>query len=92
MNNNLLEYSDKSNFESYTGIVLDKENNAFKIIKGMFRDKKDFYEKAKKRGLILRKCFESSIFEWIEDNAPDDVIQLRNEILERGKMLIKELS
>lgn len=73
MNNNLLEYSDKSNFESYTGIVLDKENNAFKIIKGMFRDKKDFYEKAKKRGLILRKCFESSIFDWIEDNAPDDV-------------------
>lgn len=41
----LFEYSGDSDFESYTGIVLDKENNAFKVIKGMFRDKKDFYEK-----------------------------------------------
>lgn len=69
----LFEYSGDSDFESYTGIVLDKENNAFKVIKGMFRDKKDFYEKMHKQGYILRKCFETDIFEWIERNAEDDL-------------------
>lgn len=73
MTNNLHEYSDNSQYEFYTGIVLDKEKNEFKVIKGKFRDKKDFYEKASKRGLILRKCFESTVWNWIEQNAPDDL-------------------
>ena len=39
----LSEYSDKSSFEPYSGIVLDPEDNMFKTVSGMFRDKKDFY-------------------------------------------------
>ena len=67
----LNEYEADSPMESYTGIVLDKEKNAFKVLSGMFHDKKDFYEKMSKRDLILRKCFESKVWDWIVQNAPD---------------------
>lgn len=65
----LIEYTSDSQYEPYKGIVLDPEDNTFKVMSGMFRDKKDFYEKMHKRGLILRKCFEKSVFDWIMENA-----------------------
>ena len=40
----LNEYEADSPMESYTGIVLDKEKNAFKVLSGMFHDKKDLSE------------------------------------------------
>ena len=73
-NNNLLdEYSDKSSFEAYSGIVLDPEDNLFKTVSGMFRDKKDFYEKLSKRGYVVRKVFEKKVFDWIERNAKNNI-------------------
>lgn len=69
----LKEYAANSTMEFYTGIVLDPEKNEFKVVSGKFHDKKDFYEKMVKRGLVLRKCFESRIWDWIEKNAPDDL-------------------
>lgn len=72
--NNLLdEYSDKSSFEPYSGIVLDPEDNMFKTVSGMFRDKKDFYEKLSKRGYVVRKVFEKKVFDWIERNAKNNI-------------------
>ena len=72
--NNLLdEYSDKSSFEPYSGIVLDPEDNTFKTVSGMFRDKKDFYEKLSKRGYVVRKVFEKKVFDWIERNAKNNI-------------------
>ena len=65
----LNEYSGESNFEPYTGIVLDPTDNEFKTSSGMFRDKKDFYEKLTKRGYVVRKVFEKKVFDWIEKNA-----------------------
>ena len=65
----LTEYSDKSAFEPYSGIVLDPEDNIFKTVSGMFRDKKDFYEKLTSRGYVVRKVFEKKVFDWIEKNA-----------------------
>lgn len=63
------EYSDKSSYEPYTGIVLDPEDNTFKTSSGMFRDKKEFYEKLTARGYVVRKVFEKKVFDWIEKNA-----------------------
>lgn len=72
--NNLLdEYSDKSEFEPYSGIVLDPEDNMFKTVSGMFRDKKDFYEKLTARGYVVRKVFEKKVFDWIERNAKNNI-------------------
>lgn len=71
---NLKEYADNSNFELYTGIVLDKDKNAFKIISGSFRDKKDYYEKITKKGYVVRKVFEKKVWDWIENTAPDNLI------------------
>jgi len=65
----LKEYSEDPNYEDYAGIVLDKEKNQFKVITGKFTDKKDFYEKMAARGLILRKCFEIRVYNWIKENA-----------------------
>jgi len=67
--NSLFEYSGESNYEPYSGIVLDPEDNTFKTVSGMFRDKKDFYEKLTKRGYVVRKVFEKKVFDWIEENA-----------------------
>ncbi len=66
---NLTEYADNSSFEEYSGIVLDPDDNLFKTVSGMFRDKKDFYEKLTARGYIVRKVFEKKVFDWIEKNA-----------------------
>lgn len=66
---NLTEYAEDSSYEEYSGIVLDPEDNLFKTISGMFRDKKDFYEKLTARGYIVRKVFEKKVFDWIEKNA-----------------------
>ena len=70
---NLKEYSDKSAFEPYSGIVLDPEDNMFKTVSGMFRDKKDFYEKLTNRGYVVRKVFEKKVFDWIERNAKNNI-------------------
>lgn len=69
----LSEYSDKSSFEPYSGIVLDPEDNMFKTVSGMFRDKKDFYEKLTDRGYVVRKVFEKKVFDWIERNAKNNI-------------------
>lgn len=63
--------SDNPNYEAYTGIILDPEDNIFKTISGHFTDKKDFYEKLTARGYIVRKVFEKKVFDWIEKNAKD---------------------
>lgn len=67
--NILDEYSGESNYEPYTGIILDPEDNSFKTTSGMFRDKKEFYEKLTARGYVVRKVFEKKVFDWIEENA-----------------------
>ena len=66
---NLTEYSGESNYEPYTGIILDPEDNVFKTTSGMFRDKKEFYEKLSARGYVVSKVFEKKVFDWIEENA-----------------------
>lgn len=63
-----------SNYETYRGIIFDPEKNAFKVVEGKFRDKKDMYEKMVKQGYVLRKCFEKKIFDWIEENSPSNLI------------------
>ena len=70
---NLEEYASNSEFEKYTSIVLDKEDNAFKVVTGQFHDKRDAYEKLSARGMIVRKTFESKIWKWIENNAPNNL-------------------
>jgi len=72
--NTLDEFISDGHYEPYTGIVLDKTHNQFKIVSGQFTDKKDFYTKMSKKGLILRKCFEKKVWDWMEKNAPDNVI------------------
>lgn len=62
-----------SNYENYTGIVFDTEKNAFKVVTGKFRDKKDMYEKMTKANKYLRRAYESRIFDWIEKNAETTV-------------------
>ena len=69
----LTEYASDSAFEKYTSIVLDKEDNAFKVVTGEFHDKRDAYEKLSARGMIVRKTFESKIWDWIERNAPNNL-------------------
>lgn len=69
----LQEYAADSALEDYTSIVLDKDDNAFKVVTGKFHDKRDAYEKLKDRGLITRKTFESRIWDWIENNAPNNL-------------------
>ena len=51
-----------SNYETYRGIIFSPKENAFKVVEGKFRDKKDMYEKMVKKGYVLRKCFEKRIF------------------------------
>lgn len=61
--------SEDASMENYTGIVLDPDKNTFKVVKGRFYDKKDFYEKMRKRGLVLRKCYESGVYEFIQKRS-----------------------
>lgn len=70
---NLEEYASNSEFEKYSSIVLDKEDNAFKIVTGNFHDKRDAYEKLSARGYVVRKTFEAKIFEWIMEHAPNNL-------------------
>lgn len=70
---NLEEYASNSEFEKYSSIVLDKEDNAFKIVTGNFHDKRDAYEKLAARGYVVRKTFEATIFEWIMEHAPNNL-------------------
>ena len=70
---NLDEYASDSAFEKYTSIVLDKADNAFKVVTGQFHDKRDAYEKLSARGMVVRKTFESKIFDWITRNAPNNI-------------------
>jgi len=69
----LKEYAKDGNYEKYKGIVLDTETNQFKVVSGLFTDKKDFYDKMAKRGLVSRKVFEASVFDWIEKNAKSNL-------------------
>jgi hypothetical protein len=61
------------NYEPYTGIVLDPEDNLFKTVSGVFKDKKDFYKKLTSRGYVVRKVFEKVVFDWIEENAQSNL-------------------
>lgn len=61
------------NYEPYTGIVLDPEDNLFKTVSGVFKDKKDFYRKLTARGYVVRKVFEKVVFDWIEENAQSNL-------------------
>jgi predicted nucleotidyltransferase len=68
-----LQEDDSENYEQYTGIVLDPEDNLFKTVSGVFKDKKDFYKKLTARGYVVRKVFEKVVFDWIEDNAKTNI-------------------
>ena len=65
----LQEYASNSEYEEYMAIVLDPEDNVFKTVKGLFRDKKDGYERLAKRGLVVRKIYERAVYDWILKNA-----------------------
>lgn len=54
---------------AFTAIAIDTENNEFKVINGNFSDKKEFYDRLSKRGLVVRKVLERPIYEWIMKNA-----------------------
>ncbi len=68
-----LQEDDSENYEQYTGIVLDPEDNLFKTVSGVFKDKKDFYKKLTARGYVVRKVFEKVVFDWIENNAKTNI-------------------
>ena len=70
----ITEHAKSNNYEDYIGVVLDKKTNTFKVVEGKFTDKKDMYRKMKKRGFILRKAYESKVWDWIEDNANSPII------------------
>lgn len=57
------------NYEWYKGVVFDPDTKEFKVISGQFTDKKDFYEKLTKKGYIVRKAYEKTIWDWIQKNA-----------------------
>jgi len=63
----------KSNLESYTGIVFDTKKNAFSVITGLFRDKKDMYHKMTKADKYLRRAYETKIWDWIQENADNPI-------------------
>ena len=70
---NLDEYAADSAFEKYTSIVLDKKDNEFKVVTGQFHDKRDAYEKLSARGYVIRKTFETRVWDWITENAPNNL-------------------
>lgn len=61
--------TDKGVDHDFTTIILDPDDNIFKTITGKFSDKKDCYEKLTKRGFVVRKSFETKIYDWILNNA-----------------------
>lgn len=67
------ESNNEPTHNPYTAIVLNPDENAFKVISGVFKDKKDVYEKLAKKGYVVRKVLETSIFNWIEKNAKNNL-------------------
>lgn len=65
----LKEYASDSAYEKYTAIILDPDKNEFKTLSGLFHDKKEVYDKMRKRGLVCRKVLEARIYDWIIENA-----------------------
>ena len=57
------EENNDHTYESYTAIVIDPVHNKFKIITGPYLDKKDMYRKLTKKGYIVRKSFESNVWD-----------------------------
>ena len=70
----LTEYASDSPMEKYASIVLDPDENEFKVITGLYHDKKDAYEKLTKRGFVVRKTYEQAVYNWITQNAEDDLV------------------
>ena len=68
------EENNDHTYESYTAIVIDPVHNKFKIITGPYLDKKDMYRKLTKKGYIVRKSFESNVWDWMERNAPSNLV------------------
>ena len=68
------EENNDHTYESYTAIVIDPVHNEFKIITGPYLDKKDMYRKLTKKGYIVRKSFESNVWDWMERNAPSNLV------------------
>lgn len=68
------EENNDHTYESYTAIVIDPVHNKFKIVTGPYLDKKDMYRKLTKKGYIVRKSFESNVWDWMERNAPSNLV------------------
>lgn len=68
------EENNDHTYESYTAIVIDPVHNEFKIVTGPYLDKKDMYRKLTKKGYIVRKSFESNVWDWMERNAPSNLV------------------
>ena len=68
------EENNDHTYESYTAIVINPVHNEFKIVTGPYLDKKDMYRKLTKKGYIVRKSFESNVWDWMERNAPSNLV------------------
>lgn len=69
----LTEYAANSALEAYKAIVIEPTHNEFKVVSGMYSDKKDCYTQLTERGFICRKVFEKRVFDWIEENAENNL-------------------
>lgn len=69
----LTEYAANTAAEPYKAIVIDPKYNEFKVVSGMYSDKKDCYTQLTNRGFICRKVFEKRVFDWIEENADSNL-------------------
>lgn len=69
----LTEYAADTAAEPYKAIVIDPKYNEFKVVSGMYSDKKDCYTQLTDRGFICRKVFEKRVFDWIEENAENNL-------------------
>lgn len=69
----LTEYAANTAAEPYKAIVIDPKYNEFKVVSGMYSDKKDCYTQLTNRGFICRKVFERRVFDWIEENADNNL-------------------
>ena len=65
----------KTGGEEYKGIFIDRKTGNFKILSGRFPDKKAMIRKygVLGKGYIVRKVFERSVFDWINDNAQNAI-------------------
>lgn len=69
----LTEYAANTAVEPYKAIVIDPRHNEFKVVSGLYSDKKDCYTQLTNRGFICRKVFEKRVFDWIEENADNNL-------------------